>query len=318
MPRETPALVAVALNPSWDRTLEVPNFEIGKHQRGRLLSVQAAGKAVNVARLLDALGSPSVLTGFVGESDRDRFAATFEKTRVRVEMFETSGPTRENITLVDTERKVDTHVRDLGFTVTDEDIARITRKLRILSGKGAYVLLTGSLPPGMDAEAFAGLIDVCARKGARVAVDSSGAALGAIPLAKDLWLAKPNREELATIAGRPVDSEEAIREAAEALRPGLDEVVVTLGADGAMVFAREGTWIARPSLDPTAVINTVGSGDALLAGYVHRHAAGENPEACLRYGVACGTAATLQIRAGQINTHDVQAALEKVQVESLT
>ena len=317
MARETPAVVCVALNPSWDRTLDVPNLEIGKHVRGRLLSVQAAGKAVNVARLLDALGTPSVLTGLVGEGDRDRFAATFAKTRVQVEMFETAGRTRENITLVDTERKADTHIRDLGFSVAEEDLARITKKLRILAGKGAYVLLTGSLPPGMDAASFAGLLDVCAQKGARVAVDSSGAGLEAIHLAQDLWLTKPNREELATLAGHTIDSDAAIREAAETLRHRMDEVVVTLGADGAMVFARNGAWVARPNVDPMAVINTVGSGDAFLAGYVHCHAAGAKPEACLRFGVACGTAATLQLRAGQINTHDVQAALEKVTGEPL-
>jgi len=70
MPGKMPTIICVALNPCWDRTLEVAGLEVGKHLRGRLLSVQAAGKAVNVARLLAALGTPSVLTGFVGAGDR--------------------------------------------------------------------------------------------------------------------------------------------------------------------------------------------------------------------------------------------------------
>jgi len=317
MTRQTPTIVCVALNPCWDRTLEVPDLEIGKHLRGRLLSVQAAGKAVNVARLLAALGTPSVLTGFVGAGDRDRFAASFAKTAVRLEMFEAAGRTRENITLVDPRRKVDTHIRDVGVALADEDLPRLTKKLRILAGKGAYVLFTGSLTPGLDAETFAGLLRVCCEKGARVAVDSSGPGLEAIGRVKDLWLVKPNREELAEVAGADVDTDDAIRAAAETLRRRIDEVAVTLGDEGAMLFARTGAWRARPHLDPDAVINTVGSGDALLAGYVHCHGRGKPPEACLRYAVACGTASTLQLRAGQINPYDVEAALEHVDVEPL-
>ncbi|MBL7141361.1 MAG: 1-phosphofructokinase family hexose kinase [Planctomycetes bacterium] len=318
MARKTPTIVAVALNPSWDRTIEVPDLEIGRHVRGRLLSVHAAGKAVNVARLLASLGTPAILTGFVGDGDRDRFAASFAKTGVRVEMFEVADAvTRENVTLVDPARSVDTHIRDAGFPLSGDDLERLRKKLHILAAKGAYVLFTGSLAPGMDAEAFADLLRVCSEKGARVAVDTSGPGLEAVGRVADLWLVKPNRAELAEIAGRPVDSDDAVRAAAQALRDSVDEVVVTLGADGAMLFARAGAWRARSHLDPEAVINTVGAGDAFLAGYVHRHAAGAKPDECLRHGVACGTAATLQLAAGRINPHDVTTVLEKVEVTPL-
>jgi 1-phosphofructokinase family hexose kinase len=317
MARQTPTIVCVALNPCWDRTLEVTDLAVGEHVRGRLLSVQAAGKAVNVARLLDALGTPSVLTGFVGADDRDRFAATFEKTAVRLELFETDGRTRENITLVDPEQNVDTHIRDAGVPLDEEDLQRLRKKLRILAGKGTYVLFTGSLTPGMDAGTFAGLLEVCCEKGARVAVDSSGPGLEAVRGVAGLWLVKPNRAELAEIAGADVETEEAVRDAAAALRRRIDEVAVTLGAGGAVLFARDGAWRARPHLDPAAVLNTVGAGDAFLAGYVHHHACAEPLEACLRYAVACGTAATLQLRAGQINPHDADAAMEHVEVEPL-
>jgi len=317
MTRDTPTIVCVALNPCWDRTLEVAGLEVGKHQRGRLLSLQAAGKAVNVARLLDALGTPSVLTGFVGADDRDRFAASFGKGSVRLELFEAEGRTRENVTLVDPERSVDTHVRDAGVPLGEEDLARLTKKLRILAGKETYVLFTGSLTPGMEADTFAGLLKACCEQGARVAVDSSGPGLEAVRNVKDLWLVKPNREELADLAGAAVDTDEAVRDAAERLRKRIDEVAVTLGPEGAMLFARDGAWRAQPHLDTDAVINTVGAGDAFLAGYVHHHARHEPPKACLRYAVACGTAATLQVRAGQINPYDVDAALEHVDVEPL-
>ncbi len=324
MARSRPAVISVALNPCWDRTLEVPGLEVGKHVRGRLLAVQPAGKAVNVARLLDALGTASVLTGLVGRDDRDRFAETFAKTRVRVELFETAAATRENITLVDPLSKTDTHIRDVGSPPSEEDLARLARKLGILAAKGTYVLVTGSLPPGVSARTFAGLLEVCIDRGAWVAVDSSGPGLEAVRRVRGLWLIKPNREELAELTGASLPAEtagaealEAVRAAAEPLRRRIDEVIVTLGAEGAVLLCRQGAWWARPHTDPATVLNTVGAGDALLAGYVHAHLEGRSPPERLRHGVACGTAATLQLRAGQVNPYDVQAVLEKVEVRPL-
>jgi len=309
-----PTIVAVALNPTFDRVLQVPNLQIGAHQRGRLVSIQPAGKAVNAARLLAALGTPCILTGFVGEGDRERFERSFEKSHVRVEMFEANGMTRENITLVDPQHGVETHIRDVGFPLGEEDIERLTRKLSILASKGSYVLFAGSLPPGMDAKTFADMLKVCREKGAYVAVDSSGPGLEAVKKTKGLWLIKPNREELAEIAGRPVNTEEGIRAAAETLRKQIDNIVVTLGAEGAYLFSRDGVWRARPHVEAEAIVKTVGSGDALLAGFVHYHALKKRPPECLRLGVACGTAACFQIRAGQVNPYDVKACQDGVEL----
>jgi 1-phosphofructokinase len=314
MAEHTPTIVSVALNPAFDRILQVPDLAIGAHQRGRLVSIQPAGKAVNAARLLGALGTPCILTGFVGEGDRERFERSFDKTPVRVEMFEGRGMTRENITLVDPKHGVETHIRDVGFEPTEEDVERLTRKLGILASKGSYVLFAGSLPPGMDAATFADLLKVCRDRGAYVAVDSSGPGLEAVRKTKGLWLVKPNREELAEIAGREVKDEAGIRAAGETLRKRIDNVVVTLGADGAYLFSRDGAWRGRPRVEAQTIVKTVGSGDALLAGFVHCHAHKKRPPECLRVGVACGTAACFQLRAGQVNPYDVKACQDNVEL----
>jgi 1-phosphofructokinase family hexose kinase len=315
---ETPLIVAAALNPAMDRILHVPDLAVGQHVRGRLVSIQPAGKAVNVARLLGCLGTPCILTGFVGEDDRDRFEKSFDKTPVRVEMFEVRGATRENITLVDPNRGgLETHIRDVGFTLTAEDLEHLTKKLAILAIKGAYVIVAGSLPSGMEAGTFADLLDVCRARGAFVAVDSSGPGLEAVRKARDLWLIKPNRQELAELAGKAVATEADIRAAVKPLLKHMDMIVVTLGAEGAYLFCREGAWRARPHVNEEEVIKTVGSGDALMAGFVRCHASRKRPPECLRYGVACGTAATFQLRAGVVNPYDVKACLEKVELTAV-
>jgi len=310
-------IVAVALNAALDRILHVPGLEIGSHVRGRLISIQPAGKAVNVARLLGHLGTACVLTGFVGEDDRDRFGKSFEKTLVRVEMFEVHGATRENITLIDPKRGSETHIRDAGTSVTEDDLERLTRKLAILAQKGAHVVVAGSLPPGMEADTFARLLEVCQEKGAFVAVDSSGPGLEAVRKVRDLWLVKPNRQELAEISGRPVETEADIIAAAVPLLKHIEQIVVTLGAEGAYLFCREGAWRAKPNVEQAEVIKTVGSGDALMAGFLQYHAAHKHPPECLRWGVACGTAATFQVRAGVVNPYDVKAVAEKVELTAV-
>jgi 1-phosphofructokinase len=312
MPDKVSVIVTVALNAAFDRILRVPDLQVGAHVRGSLISVQPAGKATNVARLLGLLGTPCILTGFVGEGDRPRFERSFQGSPVRVDLIETAGATRENITLIDPARGTETHIRDAGFALTADDLDRLARRLSDLAGQGAYVVFSGSLPPEMEAEAFARLLEVCQAKGARVAVDSSGPGLAAIRHRRGLWLIKPNREELAELAGRPVRTEDDVRAAAAALLEHVEQIVVTLGAEGALLVTRDGAWRARPHIGTRAVIKTVGSGDALMAGFVRCHAAGRPAPDCLRYGVACGTAATMQMRAGEINPDDVKACLENV------
>ncbi len=317
MADEPPSIIAVSLNTAVDRVLEVPNLVIGGHERGHLVSIQPAGKAVNVARLLGILGVRTILTGFVGEGDRPRFERSFAKSPVRIELFEGSGHTRENITLIDPAHGLETHVRDVGFPLSAEDLEHIAKKLAILATKGAYVLFGGSLPPGMTADAFRALLATCSKRGALVAVDTSGEGLAATRKAEDLWLVKPNRLELGELTGREVKSEADVLAAAAALRKRVEQVIVTSGAEGAHLFTRQGAWRARPEVDPKSIVKTVGCGDALLAGYVKAHAEGLAPEECLRWGVATGTAAAFQASAGVVTVRDVRAVYRKVAVEAI-
>jgi len=340
-----PPIIAVALNAAIDRTLEVPGLAIGGHLRGRLIAVQPAGKAVNVARLLASLGTPCTLTGFVGEGDAARFERSMAGLPVRAALQEVAGRTRENITLVDPLRSQETHIRDAGLPVTPPDLARLAEVLADVAGPGAIVIFSGSLPPGMDAAMFADLLGVCRTRGARVVVDTSGPGLDAVRRMVMgvgqggphlLWLIKPNREELAELAGRAVTSDADVLAAAMPLRSRIDQIAVTLGRDGAFLFSGEGAWRARLSGDspPSGqvaggegadvgaiaparsgrIVKTVGSGDAFLAGFIKARAEGGAPADCLRLAVACGTASTFQLSAGQVDPADVAACVARVDV----
>jgi 1-phosphofructokinase len=317
MSEEPPPIISVSLNPAVDRILEVPGLTIGGHVRGRLLEIQPAGKAVNVARILGTLGMPCILTGFVGAGERDHFRRSFEKTPVRLEMFEGREPTRENITLIDPEQNIETHIRDIGFSLSEDELERLAKKLYILSTPGAYVVFAGSLPPAMEAHALRKLLAVCRDRQVRLVLDSSGPGLEPLRSGEPLWLVKPNRNELGELVGLEAASEDQVQTAALALRKHVENVVVTAGEEGAYLFSAEGAWHARPNDDPAAVVNTVGCGDALLAGFIHAHASGSDLAECLRCGVAVGTAATRKVRAGVVDLADVEACYRRADVSPL-
>jgi 1-phosphofructokinase len=296
-----PPILVVSLNSSFDRAVEVPGLTLGDHARGRLLSVQPAGKGVNVARILATLGTPCTLAGFVGDGDRERFERSLQGLPVHVELLETRSPTRQNTTLIDPAAGRETHIREAGSPVSPEDLDSLARQMETLASPQGYVVFAGSLPPEMPPESLVRLIDLCQARGARVAVDTSGPGLEAVRQSRRLWLIKPNRDEFAELR-----SPHPPRDAAEI-------VAVTLGADGARLFTRDGAWhgrLAGPS--PRPIVKTVGCGDAFLAGFLHSHSSGAPLPDCLRHALACGTASAYQVRTGEIDVADVQACLENV------
>lgn len=312
----TPTIVCVTLNPAVDRTLEVRALELGQHAKGRLVSRQPAGKAVNVARVLQHLGQPCILTGFVGEDERVMFEQSFDSSIVRTQLFGLAAPSRENITLVDAERGIETHVRDEGAEISPDDQERLLKKLRILAKEDTWMVFAGSLPRGLGVDAFREMLRTVSGRGARLVLDSSEGALGVVRKLP-LWLIKPNRAELAALTGRKTGSTEEILAAIDSLDRVAETVCVSAGEDGCYLAA--GDTVLHGHLDelPRKVTNTVGCGDALLAGLLTAMAAGLDAETCARRAVATGTSASFQVRAGDVDPVEVEALVPRIHVDRL-
>ena len=311
------SVISVTLNPAIDRTFEVPGFQLGAHQRGRLLSIQPGGKGVNVARILGILGTQCILTGFVGHQDRALYEESLIPRHVQCELFDVPGHTRDNFTIVDPQKSIETHIRDVGFEITEPDLNRLNKKLGILAGPDAVVIFTGSLPRGISGDDFKALIRRCQDKGSRVAIDSSGDGLSAIRKLDGITLIKPNCEELSQITEQNTQSQADMLRAARSLLDRIDLVVVTAGPSGACLVTADGAWQATPHDLQKPVLNSVGCGDALLAGFVHRYAAGVPPQEALRYSVATGTAASFQVRCGEVEVADVDDCYKQVSLETV-
>ena len=296
-------IVTFTANPSIDRTvvLEGP-LERGEVQRAASVIEQAAGKGVNVARVLRLAGCPVTV---VAAGIDDAFQRLAEETRPSLEVegqrLGSGQRVRINTTITDPSG-VTTKINEAGPTLTREQLD-VASDLLLASARGAaWAALSGSLPPGAPADWYARLIRAIKPLGCKVAVDTSDAALDAVLAAlpeASFDLIKPNSDELAQLTGGDAAAFEAdakagrldaIVAAARRLQArGIGNVLVTLGGAGAVLVDADGAWYSTaPSVD---VKSTVGAGDSSVAGFILAEVRGGTPANCLASAVAYGSAA---------------------------
>jgi len=287
------AIVTVTLNPTIDRIIEVPGFHVGGHLQGRLRLREPAGKAINVSRALAALGVPNTAIGWVGMHTFDLFHESLERSGVKPCFIPISGPTRENITIIDPAGASDTHIRDTGPCITPADVDRLTDLLQSVAGPNMLIVFTGSLPPGLSIEDWVELIEACTSRKSPVAIDTAGEPLRAARRRRP-WMIKPNEKELRELVGRDLAGDEAIVDAGRKLAADVPVLLVTLGQRGAYCFSEDQVIHGRTTLPAGQVRSTVGCGDAMLAGFL---AAIMDPErdiaSCLEQGLLVSAASAM-------------------------
>jgi len=309
-------LVTVTLNTSIDRTREVPNFEVGKTLRAKAVSQELSGKGVNVSRCLSELGFSSTVTGFVGRFEEVLYQASAQGTVINLDFVAVEGQTRTNTTIIDPVRNTETHLREEGFQVTAEEKLRLSQKLIHLAEQHRNFLFAGSLPPGFSPREFGSLLLSLKDWGPRVMVDTSGEALREA-VAAEPFLIKPNEEELAVVTGKPVGTTDELLAAATPLLDRIEYIVVTRGQGGAVLVSRRGLYRGLAVLEPERVRNTVGCGDALLAGFLSGLLTGTDMAEALRRGVAAGAAGATAPAAGRLPVGVYEELLDLVHIDRL-
>ncbi|TFI44171.1 1-phosphofructokinase family hexose kinase [Rhodococcus sp. 1R11] len=294
-------MVTLTANPSMDRTvtLEAPLTRGGVH-RASSSAVDPGGKGVNVARVIGGSGveALAVLPANVGDPLLDAMSAK----GVDYSAVPTSGPARTNITVSEIGGTT-TKINEPGATVSEQTRTELRDRILTLAVDAEWVVLSGSLPPGLPVDWYAELVVALRATTAKVAVDTSDEPLLALAdqfpeSAPDLI--KPNSEELAQLTG--YDSEElesaaaqgdpsaAVAAATILLGRGIGAVLATLGSAGAVLVTPGGAWYASPP--PITAVSTVGAGDSSLAGYILADVENCSDADKLRRAVAYGTAAT--------------------------
>ncbi len=319
----TRQIVTVTLNPAVDWVLEAPNFKVGAHVRARRIGWYPAGNGINVARVLATLGTRSVATGFVGRGELGLFEEYLERVgvgRVVMQLLSVRGRTRDNMTFTDPINDTETHVRDEGFRVASDDVRRMISKVGMLARENTIVVFGGSTPPGVTVGDYRSMLHRCQDQGALAVVDTSERILASLR-AEPIWMAKLNATELGTLSGMPTKTEEEVIAAARAVsRTGggdITVVVATRGADGAVLIAPGVERVAKVSVHPGLICNTVGCGDSLLAGLLHAWVKHHDWERALIMGVATATANAVSRVPGTIDPDEVEAYTQSTIVRTI-
>lgn len=258
-------ILTLTMNPSLDRTIEVPELVRGALVRASGTRLDPGGKGVNVARALAAHKLPTCAVVPRGGPEGRQLCELLEEEGIDVCAVPVTGHTRSNVSLVEPGGEV-TKINEPGGELCQDDLERIVKAVLDTAASADWVVASGSLPPGVADTFYRDLGLRLTERGIRFVVDSSGPALTAA-LAAGPTLIKPNREELAESVGFGIDTlADAVR-AAEVLRDkGARTVLASLGADGAVLVDEQGVRYGESPVDRGR--SAVGAGDAMLAGYL--------------------------------------------------
>jgi len=280
-------IVTLTPNPSLDRALDLDRLVLGEVNRADAVHVHPGGKGINVSRALVAQGVASLAVLPVGGVSGEQLVTLLTEQGVRTLPVPVVGPTRTNVTVVEhagATTKINAPGTHLGLEEIDALLAAVEEQL---AGRPRWLVAAGSLPPGTGDAFFVRVARLADRYGVPLALDTSGVPLARAVRAGGLAVVKPNDDELAELVGGEITTVGQVVEAArEVIAAGNGDVLVSLGAHGALLVTVTGTWWAGGP--PLAAVSTVGAGDTTLAGYL---AADGSPADRLRAAVAWGRAA---------------------------
>lgn len=298
-------IATVTLNPSIDRELRLDDLEIGEVNRAQLTNLDPGGKGVNVSRALTSYGAETFAVLVGGELGGRWFDERLTQAHVPHEIVMTSGVTRSNLTIVESDGTV-TKINEQGFPITPEILDEVRAALGRLDLAGQWVVLAGRLNKGASSHTYRELGQYARSLGAKVAIDASDNELRDSVWSDGPDLIKPNQHELAAMVGRELDTlDEIITAGREVISAGVKLVVCSLGADGAIYISHDTVLHVEPKYPVHGV--PVGAGDILLATFI---AGGATPEALT--GAVAWSAASVMLPGTAIPTPEQAAAIEVV------
>ena len=306
-------ITAVSLNPSIDRTLTVDGFVPGGLNRIVDKRDVAAGKGINVALTVSELGLDSECIGFMYRDGASQFEKRLMLNSTPYDFIWCEGSVRTNIKVFDRSNGTITELNESGMNVAVEDLDRMVDLVVRHAENSDYLILSGSLPPGCPEDYYRTLIRAVEGLGCRCVLDADGERLKYGLEAKPFMI-KPNRYEIETMIGKPLEGIGDVRRAAQRyIDMGVSVVAVSLGAGGALITDGSETLFApRMNIE---VKGTVGAGDAMVAGLVAGFMADCELEQCFRMGVACASTRCITEGYKTIDKTVYRAFMDMVKVE---
>jgi 1-phosphofructokinase family hexose kinase len=283
-------IYTVTLNPCLDRYIDVETLDTDDVNRAVHEARFAGGKGINVSRVIHELGGDTVALGFSGGFSGYELEGRLVNSGITSGFTTIAGDTRTNINIRDLRNGETTRVNAIGPTIQEAELGAFAHAFRRLAPAPAYVVLSGSVPPGVTHGIYAQLARWAQDQGAKVVLDTDGEPLR-LGLAARPYMVKPNIHELSRLLDEDLHQAppQVVASRARALvSAGVSIVVVSLGGSGALAVTDTGAWLAVAP--PVPVHVTVGAGDSLVGAFINALSRGQSVAEALRDGVAAGAA----------------------------
>lgn len=279
-------IYTVTFNPAVDYVVHLEEFQPGRTNRSVSEEIYWGGKGINVSIVLKNLGFESVPLGFVAGFTGTAIEEGLQKQGIHTDFIRLeSGISRINLK-IKTGRE--TEINAQGPAISKAAAQALDQKLDALKS-GDTLVLAGSIPATLPADIYEKILKRLSGRGIRFLVDATGDLLVNV-LKYRPFLIKPNRHELEEICDRPLPSIAEVAEGARELqRQGAENVLVSLGKDGALLLTEQGDILTAEALGGKPV-NTVGAGDSMVAGFLAGYLESGSYEYALKLGSAAGGA----------------------------
>ena len=280
----------VTFNPCVDKTTSIPALKPEKKLRCTAPTFEPGGGGINVARAITKLGGEALAVYPAGGYSGKFLKELMMSENVASSIVETRSHTRENLIVLDKSTNQQYRFGMPGSSILEEEWQQILKIIE--TSEAEFIIASGSLPPGVPVDILGRLASIAKNKKAKMIVDTSGEALKEA-VEVGVYLLKPNLGELSSLVGKEEVTHEVIDDIARQIidKGNCEAIVVSLGAAGARLITKAESFQAIPPV--VKRLSTVGAGDSMVAGLVLSISKGKDLKEALQYGVAAGTAATI-------------------------
>jgi 1-phosphofructokinase family hexose kinase len=311
-------IVTVTLNAAIDRTLTVPNFQLGQRHRASQGLTLAGGKGINVARALKRLDVPVVATGLAGGRTGTRIVEELTSEAILNDFVRIADESRTSTAVVDPTAATYTEINEWGPHVEPEELTMLLDKISYLARGADMVVFAGTLPRGVDDSFYAEAIRDLNRRHVPAVLDSEGPPLR-LGVEAEAFLVTPNQREAEGLVGQELGDDEDYTMALDRIADmGARNVLITAETRSFGLFRAERKRTSfradAPLVEP---VSAVGSGDVLLAAFLSARVAEKSLEDSLKIAVAAGAASTLEVGAGRFEPREASRLQSSVDVRVL-
>jgi tagatose 6-phosphate kinase len=311
-------IVTVTLNAAVDRTLTVPNFQLGHRHRASASLTSAGGKGINVARALKRLDTPVIATGLAGGRTGDRIIEELAGEAILNDFVRIYDESRTSTAVVDPTAGTLSEIYEWGPAVRAEELEMLLDKLRYLSRVASYVVFCGSLPRDVEDDFYAEAIRDLSRRGVQCVLDTEGEPLR-VGVDAEPFLVSPNQREAESLVGQEFSEDADFLMALDTIADlGARNVLITQETSCFALFREDRTERRlRASIARVEPIAHVGAGDVLLAGFLAARFNGRPLDESLRQAIGCAAASVLELGAGRFDAREAGRLSATVELEEL-